>query len=280
MRTGDRLREAISVARRAALRFDDERGFEAASALAFYSVASLFPLLVLLIASASLVIEGQEAKARVLDTLFEFVPTVSQQLISRNVDQLLEQREGFSVMAVLVLMWTASSMFAGLVRNINRAWAGADLRNVVKNRVFALLTGFGLFLLMVLLFISQHAISIVENMRWASNPLVTFLFPSSRFLIYLYGFLALLVLYRVVPTPPVKWRHAAVGAIASASAAEIATEIYGVYLSNRLEQYSLIYGSLATVLGFMFWTYAVHLSVLLGAHLSAQAARRHTRGQK
>ena len=42
----------------------------------------------------------------------------------------------------------------------------------------------------------------------------------------------------------------------------------------RVKQYNLVYGSLATLLGFMFWIYAVHMIVLFGAHLSAQAAGR------
>jgi membrane protein len=274
MRIRTRLKTIRTVVVKAAIRFDDERGFEAAAALAFYSVVSLFPLLLLLIAGASLVIEGQEAKTRVLETLFEFVPTVSQQLISRNIEQVLEQREGFSLLAVAVLMWSASGVFSGLLRNVNRAWSGSQLRNIVRNRFFALLMVFGLFLLLVALFLVQHAVNVMEDMRWASNPAVALLIPSSRLLTYSFGFLALLVLYRMVPTRHVKWRHAAVGAIASASAAELATAVYGVYLSQRLEQYNLVYGSLATMLGFMFWTYAVHAIVLFGAHLSAQAARR------
>ena len=68
----------------------------------------------------------------------------------------------------------------------------------------------------------------------------------------------------------VRWRDAAVGALVSIGSANLATEIYGYYLSIQLEQYNLVYGSLATVLGFMLWTYAMHVTILFGAHVSAQ----------
>jgi membrane protein len=131
--------------------FDHERGFEAAAALAFYSVASLFPLLLLLIAGASLLIEEQDAKKRVLETLFEFTPNLSHQMIKKNIEQVLEHREGFSVAAVLTLIWTASGVFSGLVENINRAWTKNHSQTVLRNRLVAIATGFALFMLFIVL---------------------------------------------------------------------------------------------------------------------------------
>lgn len=253
-----------------ARRFDSERGFEAAAALAFYSVVSLFPLLLLLIAGMSLIIEGQGLRDRMLATLFDVVPHISRNLIESNLEQVLQAREGFSIVAILTLIWTASSVFNGLVQNLNRAWMDHKSLTIIKNRLLAIATVFGLFTFLMLLLIIQHAVKAIEKWKWASSPMVAVLIPSSTFLAYAFGFLSILTLYKLVPACKVRWRDAAIGAVSSIVIANLVTTLYGFYLSAQLEQYNLIYGSLATVLGFMFWTYAMHVIVLFGAHLSAQ----------
>jgi membrane protein len=118
----------------------------------------------------------------------------------------------------------------------------------------------------------QHAINAVKNVQWAFTSVVAILIPSSRLLTVVFGLTSLLMLYKLVPSGAVRWRDAAAAAVVSSGAAEIVTAIYGIYLSSRFQQYNLIYGSLATILGFMFWTYAIHVIVLFGAHVSAQTA--------
>jgi len=254
----------------AARRFDRERGFEAAAALAFYTIISLFPLFLLLIAGISLLIEGQSEKERMLTTLFEFIPKVSRSLIRNNLEQVLQARKEFSLVAILTLVWTASSVFSGLVQNLNLAWKCPHSLTVIKNRLLAIATVFVLFSFLVFLFAVQHAINVVENWDWVLSPWVAVLIPSSGFLAFAFGVLSLLSLYKLVPSCKVRWRDAAVGALVSIGTAHLATEIFGLYLAVQLEQYNLIYGSLATVLGFMLWTYAMHVIILFGAYFGAQ----------
>lgn len=254
----------------AARRFDRERGFEAAAALAFYTIVSLFPLFLLLIVGSSLLIEEQAVKERMLTMVFEFVPKVSRHLIKNNLEQVLQARKEFSVVATLALVWTASSVFSGLVQNINRAWKHPHSLGVIKNRLLAVATAFILLTFLMFLYAIQHAINVIENWNWNLIPWVTVLVPSSRIITFAFIFLSLASLYKLVPTCKVRWRDAAVGALVSIASANLATEIYGYYLSVQLEQYNLVYGSLATVLGFMLWTYAMHVVILFGAHFSAQ----------
>lgn len=100
MRLRNRFNRIQTIIIRAITQFDRKRGFEAVASLAFYSVVSLFPMLLLTIAGARLWFEGQEAKQRLLQILFEFTPTLSQDLICRNIDQVLEQRKGSGLVAL------------------------------------------------------------------------------------------------------------------------------------------------------------------------------------
>ena len=79
---------------------------------------------------------------------------------------------------------------------------------------------------------------------------------------------ALMALYRYVPNTPVRWRHAAVGALFVTVCLALARQALGWYLS-RVPTYSVIYGTFATVPILLLWIYLGWLIVLWGAVIAA-----------
>jgi membrane protein len=65
------------------------------------------------------------------------------------------------------------------------------------------------------------------------------------------------------------WRSVLPGAAGAALVWFLSTLLYGFYLT-RFSSYSIIYGSLGTVVGTLVWLYITWLSVLLGAEFNAQ----------
>jgi membrane protein len=83
-----------------------------------------------------------------------------------------------------------------------------------------------------------------------------------------------LALYRWVPNTTVPWRAALWGAGVAAPLWEMAKRGFVWYLSSGLARYSLVYGSLGTVVALMFWLYLSASITFLGAHLTAKVASR------
>ncbi|MBN9403918.1 MAG: YihY family inner membrane protein [Burkholderiales bacterium] len=79
---------------------------------------------------------------------------------------------------------------------------------------------------------------------------------------------ALMALYRYVPNTPVRWRHAAVGALFVTVCLGLARQALGWYLT-RVPTYSVIYGTFATVPILLLWIYLGWLIVLWGAVIAA-----------
>lgn len=252
-----------------------ERGPEAAAGIAFYTLFSLFPLLVLLITGSSFLLEREEARQHVLNTLLELVPTASQDLIRRNILQILAARNTMGLVGIVGLLWSASGVFNGLFRNINRAWPNIGIGNVVKVRLSAVLIVLGLFVMLLLLFLVQAAMGFVASRDFPfgiSDAVLLLISILSRVILYLFTFLALLQLYRWVPNTDVLWKEAAWGALFTLILSQLLTAGFSWYLSSGLDSYNLVYGSLGTLLSFMIWTYATSFIILWGGHVCAADA--------
>jgi membrane protein len=246
--------------------------------MAYYAVFSLFPLLLVLIAVGSLVLESQPAQREVLVSVTEAFP-FSQGLIERNIERLLALRGPGGLAGILGWLWSASGVFTTLAYNVNRAWPAAEARNFLERRLVALGMVAALVGLLALSLISTTAlgllhlfdvplwgnVSVYETRLWAL---------SSKLIPWLFTFLMFLALYRWVPNTDVRWRPALWGALVAAVAWELAKNGFAWYLGSGWADYQVVYGSLATVIVLMFWVYISGLIVLLGAHLSAAIARR------
>jgi len=74
--------------------------------------------------------------------------------------------------------------------------------------------------------------------------------------------------YRLIPTRPVRFMDAGIGAIAAAILFEFLKRGFGLYL-QFFGSYQVVYGALATIPIFLIWMYLVWVTVLIGAEVAA-----------
>jgi membrane protein len=92
-----------------------------AAGVAYYTILSLFPLILGLLALASFFISPQTAKDWMMDFFRENLPT-STDLLEQNLDNIHRFRGVAGLGSLVALFWTASTMFAAISRSVNRAW--------------------------------------------------------------------------------------------------------------------------------------------------------------
>ena len=225
-------------------------------------------------------LQSEQVQQWVLGIVADIFP-VAEGLIERNIQGVLARRGTVGFIALISLVWSATSVLTILVRNINRAWPKAEPRNFLQDRLTALAMISGLAVLLVISSISNTVLNVLARfsvpigggLSMDETPLWTTLLtivPRT------FVFFALLGLYRWVPNTKVKWSEAFWGALVAIPAGEIATDGFSWYLSSGIVQYELVYGSLGTVVALMLWIYIGALIVLFGAHLTA-AVTRHRR---
>lgn len=81
-------------------------------------------------------------------------------------------------------------------------------------------------------------------------------------------FLALTLLYCLIPNCAVRWRDGALGALIAAVAIEILKVGFSIYI-GAMSYYNTVYGTLAAIPIFLLWLYISWMAVLLGAIVTA-----------
>jgi membrane protein len=264
----------VDILKASTQHFMQERVPEAAATIAFYTIFSLFPVLLILAAIGGTLVETLHVEEEILDVLVNAFP-IEQELIRSNVARLVNARGAVGLIGILTLLWSASSAFDALVRNINRAWTESQSRGMLKTRLTALAVVGGLVGLLVVFLLAKAAIGVVTEKvpAPASDTFVSVLHNiPSNLLFFIVVFLILVALYRLVPSARVRWVEAAGGAGVGATAFVAATGVFSWYLGSGFARYNVVYGSLGAFLAFLSWVYIVSVITLSGAHIASAVA--------
>lgn len=267
-------RRIANVLRVSAQHFVRERAPEAAATISFFTIFSLFPVLLILAAIGGSLIDTLQAQERIIDLIVKVFP-IQRELIHNNLLRIVNARGTVSAIGLVALLWAATNAFDALIRNINRAWIDRPRRGILRTRLAALGVVAGLAGLLAVLLLVQAAISAITK-RVAPPTADTFMGVIDRVpsdvLLLIIAFLVLLAFYRLAPSARVRWIDAVIGAGAAAVAFVAATGIFSWYLGSGLARYNVVYGSLGAFLAFLSWIYIVTLITLGGAHISAGVA--------
>jgi membrane protein len=264
---------ALGIVRTAVMNFGQARGAEAAASIAYYAFFSLFPLLLVLITIGSFLVRDQGIVQVIINWSTEVIP-VTPEIIERNIETVLEQRGTVGLVALIGLLWSGTNVFAILALNINRSFPGTEHRNLLQHRVSGLIMVAVLMLFVSLSFLLRAILSLfpvivipfIGEINLRASPIWTVVTGFVPFFMMFFVFLAL---YRLIPRTNVRWSQVFWGALTAASGWEIATSGFSWFLGSGLAQYELVYGSLGTVVAFMFYIYLSSWILLFGAHLSA-----------
>src|ERR1044071_9247608 len=208
--TGNRF----SILENAIKTFTEKQAAQASASLAYYSIFSIFPLLLVFIAIGSYFVDAKQ----VFDVVTEFIQQalpISRQIINENLQSILETRGTAGIISILTLLWSASGMFTSLAYNINLAWSRAARRNFIQNRLVGLWMIVGLIGLIVLSLILSWITRKLPHMdlAHASTAQVILLRLLSAFGSWLMIFLVFFTLYHWIPTMRVKWNSTLWGAL-------------------------------------------------------------------
>lgn len=260
------------ILRVAVKRFGDERGPEASASLAYYAFFSIFPMILVLIVIGSFFVDQNVVQNQLLNLLQGVIPG-AKDLVIGNIDRVLQFRGAVTLFALVSLIWSATSVFNILAKNVNRAFPKAVVPDFFKGR----LMGFFMFLALGLLVLLAIGITTVVGLIPAikipfngKSLHQTLLWQIGSFLLPIsFNTLMFWAMYYWVPQVKVSRKASLIGALVAGTTWDLVNNGFTWYLSSGLDQYRLVYGSVGTVVALLFWVYLTGTITLLGAHLTA-----------
>ena len=241
-----------------------KHGTREAAALSYYAIFSLFPLLLLVIIVIGTALGPAAARNQIDTVLRLFLPPNTANFLKDNIAQALEQRGSFGLVAGVSLLWSSLGLFSSLSSALSRTFRDENPRNTWHQRLVGLSMMIALSVLLMaslaatIIFVLLDFLFFYRSGSWIS--LGALIIPLSLS-VAIFAFL-----YRFIPRQRVRWDAIWVAAFLGGGAWEIAKRLFTWYLYN-LASYSLVYGSVATMIVLMFWGYVSGLIVLLGAEI-------------
>lgn len=277
------MRQIWTLLKTTATEFSDDDCASMAAALAYYTVFSLAPLLVLVVMLVSLVWEPTQVQGQVHGQMNELFGQQGGQQVQTMMNNATENRSGLAaVWGLIALLVGATGLFSQLQTAMNRAWEVAPdpQQSGIKDYLFKRLLSFGMILLIAVLLFAFLILSAVLS---AFGQYIGGLLPGAisqtalEVLNFVVSFLVIALLFAAIfkwlPDAQTRWKDVLVGAVVTALLFVIGKTLIGIYLghSNMTSGYGAA-GSLVLVL---VWIYYSAIILLLGAEFTQVWARRH-----
>jgi membrane protein len=254
-----------------------------AAALAYYTVFSITPLLVIAIAIVGAVFGQEAARGEIVTQINDLVGEEGAQAIEMalaNANQ-PEISSVASSISVVVLLIGASGVFAQLQEALNTVWnvtakPNVGLWNFIQKRLlsFGMVLAIG-FLLLVSLIISA-ILSGISKLEFNILPGLTIFWQLLNFAVSL-GFITVLfaLMYKYLPDVKIRWKDVWVGAIITALLFSLGKYLIGLYLGQG--SLGSTYGAAGSLIVFLAWVFYSAQILLFGAELTKVYARRYGR---
>jgi membrane protein len=244
-----------------------------AAAIAYFALFSLFPLSLLSISIASFAL-GPLTDQHLIVQKLEFIAPALGQLLGQNLDEIILARGPVTTIALLGLIWSASTIFFTLTQTLNEIWGNRRRRAVWKRRGLAIL--FVLAFVGPALILASFASSMMTNLRtWLPTPIVPIGVGISFVVALLLDVALFMVIYILLPHGGSTWREILPGAMGAGLLWELAKKAFLFVVSTYLSASNLIYGSVAAIIAFLAWAYLSGLIFLFGAFLSVACFHRN-----
>jgi membrane protein len=270
------------LARKSVTAWSNDYASSMGAALAYYTLFSLAPLLLLVISVAGLVFGADAAREQLVAQLGGLIGPEGATAVQGLLKSASEPAKSTlaSLVSVITLIVGATSIFAELQSDLDRIWRAPEVAKpsgiwgLLRTRLlsFGLIVSIG-FLLLVSLVVSAGLAAL--GTWWGAwfggwvialqivNQLVSLIFVTALFAL----------MYRVLPSVRVGWRDVWYGAIATGALFTVGKFAIGMYLGKA--GVASGFGAAGSIVVMLVWVFYSSQIFLLGAEFTWLYAHDH-----
>jgi membrane protein len=262
------------IVRRTAIEWFAEGPFDLAAALAYYTLFSLAPLVVIAISLSGLFF-GEEAMRgeifRQARSLVGDEAAVALQALIRNAR--FEASGPLATAAsIATLLVGATAVFSELQTTLDRIWKAppsdvSTVLQILRARIVSVAMMLVIGFLLMVSFVASAILVAFRSYIGDVVPALALLLETANLSISFGGTVALFTLmFRLLPSVPVGWREALMGGMATASLFTVGKLAVGAYI--RWSGIGSTYGAAGSIIVLLAWVYYSSLIFFLGAEFT------------
>ncbi len=259
--------------------FGDHKVTKMSGSLAYYTVFSMGPLLVVIIALCGIFMEKEAAEGKVFDQLKSFLGSESAMQLQETIKSagLGDKGTIAFIIGLGTLLIGATSIFADIQDSINTIWGikpkpKKGWLKMLQNRFlsFSVIVSLG-FLLLVSLAITAVLDGFSDRLQSRFDDVSVIVFYVLNTAITLTVISSIFgVIFKVLPDANIKWRDVISGAIVTAVLFMIGKFAISVYISKS--DIGGTYGAAGSLIVLLLWTYYSSMILYFGAEFTRSYA--------
>jgi membrane protein len=270
-----KIRSFLGILKRTFISFDEDEGMKLSASLSYYTLFSIAPFLVIVIAVASSAFGREAVEGKVYYQISNLVghdAALQVQNIMANV-QLKDQGVWGTIIGSIILILGATGVFTEIQGSINYIWSvrakpKKGLLKLIINRLisFSLVVSVGFILLVSLLLNSLMDIFYARLEHMFTSISVQILYVLNMGLIFGITTLLFTFIFKVLPDATIRWKDSVTGAAFTAFLFLIGKLLIGLYIGNS--RLGTTYGTAASIIVILVWIYYTSIILYFGAEFT------------
>jgi len=276
-----KLRRVWEILYGAAVELIADDGLALAASIAFFTIFSLAPLLLLVVALAGLAFGQDQTRAEIQSQFESLMGPESAQFIAGVIARASQGGGGVAaVVSIGTLIFGATGVFVQLKAALNKVW-GVQIksekpRNELVRLIWDRVVSFAMMLVIAFLLLASLTVSaaLAAIARWSSG-----LIPEWELLMRIvnagisFGVLTFLfgAAFKILPDVRIGWRVVWFGGAVTALLFTVGKELIGMYLGQG--SVASVYGAAGSMIVILMWAYYSSIIFLYGAEVTQLSAK-------
>ena len=278
------MKQVISLVKETFKDFSEDNCGRMAAALSYYTVFSLPPLLLLILAIVGFFVDPGDAQGRFMDQIIGLVGPQGGEAMRTMVEQANHPKGGvMAVVGIVTLLLGATGAFAQLQDALNTAWEvkpdpkAGGIKQFLTKRLLSFSMILVIAFMLLVSFVISAAIAafgdILNNYLGGAGEVIGHVVQIVIGLIV--SWLLFAVMFKVLPDAKIGWKDVAVGALVTAILFTIGRFLIGLYLGKS--ESANAFGAAAALAIIFVWIYYAANILFLGAEFTQVWVRHQGR---
>ena len=253
--------------------FINDEALGRGAAIVFYTVTSIAPVLLIVVAIAGMVFGREAAQNGIIAQLSGLIGEQGAEILQTAVASAQSKTSGkiATVVGAVMVIVAASGVFAEMQTALNVIWKADPTGTPISRLIRARAAGLGLVVSLGFLLMVSLAISAGLS---AFGDYLNSVFPSGRVILTIVNAVVSLLLisilfatiYKVLPDKHIEWRDVIVGAIVTSFLFTAGKSLIGWYIGSSAV--ASAYGAAGALIVMLLWVYYSAQIFLLGAEFT------------
>ena len=254
---------------RAIKKFNGDNGFFLASGITFNILINLIPFIMLLLGLVGTYLYKDQEVLNHIRAYFRDVAPALDPKITKNLADIIQGRQIVGIIGFIGLLWLSTWVFGSLQIAFNIVF------RVEKGR--GMLPGIGIDLLMILLagillLLSMFLSSAIAALQVFRGRIPVMIGPTVQWILryalpFIFTFCMFFLIYKIIPNKRLHFKSALKAALVTGLLWELTKHLFTWYVFH-IARYTVVYGSLNTLVLFVLWVYYSSMIVVVGGEFA------------